>query len=181
MIAELKDEIENLDEHHRKLFETSVFLFKMLIAGFFFHLILAIYPDTASLQAALAEITQRILNLTGVTLERQGIKLIDSKVTYVVTQDCLGWKSIAAFSALIFSSATKYRKHIKSLLLGISAIVVLNIVRVSTTVYLSHIGLISFEIIHSLFWKWGLTFAVIILWFTWLYRKSGKQGSLGNL
>lgn len=173
MIAELKEEFDELEGNHRKLYETSVFMGKMLVAGLFFQLILFLYPDTTSLQAGLAEITQRVLSLTGVNLERQRISLIDSDVTYVVTQDCLGWKSMAAFTALIFSSTNKYRKHLKPVLIGITAIAVLNIVRVSTTIYLSHINLISFEIIHTVFWKWGLTFIVILFWSIWLYQKSG--------
>lgn len=174
MIAELEEELEKLEGRQKKLYETSVFLIKMLTAGVFFHIILTIYPNTAGLQAGLAEITQRLLSLIGVNLERQGIRLIDSNVTYIVTQDCLGWKSMAAFSSLVFSSTSKYRKHFKTLLIGLLAIASLNIVRIVTTIYLSHIKLISFDIIHSLFWKWGLTFFVVLLWGVWLHQKSGK-------
>lgn len=174
MIAEFKEEIENFNERQRKLFETSVFMAKMLTAGAFFHILLLLYPSTTGFQAGLAEITQRVLSVFGITLERQGITLIDYNVNYVVTQDCLGWKSMAAFTALVFSSTSNYRKYIKPLLAGLLAIVFVNIVRIVTTIYLSHIKLISFEIIHSLFWKWGLTFFVITIWVCWFHRKSGK-------
>lgn len=174
MKDDLKDKIENLDERQRKLFETSVFMAKMLIAGAFFHLLLLLYPDTTGLQTGLAEVTQRILEIFGVNLERQGINLIDYNVIYIVTQDCLGWKSMAAYTALIFSSTSEYRKYVKPLLIGLIAIAVINIVRIVTTIYLSHINLISFEIIHSLFWKWGLTFFVILIWAVWFHQKSGK-------
>jgi exosortase/archaeosortase family protein len=174
MIAELEEELEKLKEQQKELYETSVFLIKMLTAGVFFHVILTIYPDTAGLQAGLAEITQRILSLIGVNLERQGIRLIDSNVTYIVTQDCLGWKSMAAFSSLVFSSTSRYRKHFKTIIIGLLAIVAVNIFRIVTTIYLSHVNIISFDIIHSLFWKWGLTFFVILLWAVWIHQKSGK-------
>jgi exosortase/archaeosortase family protein len=174
MIAELEEELEKLKEQQKELYETSVFLIKMLTAGVFFHIILTIYPDTAGLQAGLAEITQRILSLIGVNLERQGIRLIDSNVTYIVTQDCLGWKSMAAFSSLVFSSTSRYRKHFKTIIIGLLAIVAVNIFRIVTTIYLSHVNIISFDIIHSLFWKWGLTFFVILLWAVWIHQKSGK-------
>jgi len=174
MRTKLKEEIENFNERQRKLFETSVFMTKMLTAGAFFHILLLLYPSTTGLQAGLAEITQQILGVFGVNLERQGINLIDYKVTYVVTQDCLGWKSMAAFIALVFSSTNEYRKYIKPLLVGLLAIVAVNTIRIVTTIYLSHIKLISFEIVHSLFWKWGLTFFVITLWAIWFHRKSGK-------
>lgn len=174
MKDKLKEELENFNERQRKLFGTSVFMAKMLTAGAFFHLLLLLYPSTTGLQAGLAEITRQILGVFGITLERQGINLIDYNVTYIVTQDCLGWKSMAAFTALVFSSTSNYRKYIKPLLVGLLAIVVVNIIRIVTTIYLSHIELISFEIVHSLFWKWGLTFFVITIWAAWFHRKSGK-------
>ncbi len=174
MKDKLKDKIKNLDERQRKLFETTVFMGKMLIAGAFFHLMLLIYPNTTGLQAVLAEITQRILEIFGIDLERQGINLIDYNVTYVVTQDCLGWKSMSAFAALIFSSTNQYRKYVKPLIVGLTAIAIVNIIRIVTTIYFSHIGLISFEIVHSFLWKWGLTFFVIAIWMIWFYQKSGK-------
>jgi len=95
---------------------------KMLGAGAVFHLILLLYPSTYGFQSALAEITQRILGIFGIYLERQGINLIDYNVTYVVTQDCLGWKSMSAFTALVFSSTNEYRKYFKPLLVGLFAI-----------------------------------------------------------
>lgn len=174
MIDKLKEEIENFDRRQRKLFETSLFMAKMLTAGAFFHILLLLYPSTTGFQAGLAEVTQHILGVFGVNLERQGINLIDHNVTYVVTQDCLGWKSMAAFTALVFSSTKDYRKYVKPLLAGLLGIVVVNIIRIVTTIYLSHIELISFEIVHSLFWKWGLTFFVIMIWAVWLHQKNGK-------
>ena len=181
MIDKLKEKIQNFDDRQKKLFETSVFMAKMVGAGAVFHIILLIYPSTIGFQSALAEITQFILGILGINLGRQGINLIDYNVTYIVTQDCLGWKSMSAYTALIFSSTKKYRKHVKPLLLGLVGIVAINIIRIVTTIYLSHIGLISFEIVHTLFWKWGLTFFVLIIWLWFLNRKSGKTTALGNL
>lgn len=174
MKNKLVSKIEEFNERQKKLFDTSIFLSKMLLAGAFFQLLIIIYPDTTGFQAALADITQRILEILGVNLRKQGINLIDQNVTYIVTQDCLGWKSMAAFTALIFSSTNQYRKYIKPLVLGLLAIINVNIFRIVTTIYLSHINLISFEIIHSFFWKWGLTFLVIIMWIIWFHWKSGK-------
>lgn len=181
-IPELKEQVEELEGRERKLYETSIFVSKMVLAGLIFQLVLFTYPDTYGLQAGLAHVTQILLELFGVELERQGALLVDSRKSYLVTQDCLGWKSMAAFTALLFSSTSEYRRHLKPFIAGIIVIGSVNIIRVSTTVYLSQAGLISFEIIHSLFWKWGLTFTVIVLWLFWLYndpRKPEKE-SLNN-
>ena len=181
MIAEWKEKIEELDGRDRKIYETSVFLSKMLLAGVLFQVILFLQPDTSVLQAYLAQLVQTILNPLGVELERQGALLFDSSASYLVTQDCLGWKSMAAFTALVFSSTNKYRRHVKTILAGLGVILIANIIRITTTVYLSHLNLISFDIIHSLFWKWGLTVTILALWVFWLYKYSENHESLGNL
>lgn len=174
MLNEIRQKTEELEGNQRKLLETSIFLGKMLTAGAFFHLILSIYPNTTGLQAILADITQKVLSIFGVNLEQRGIQLIDSDIAYVVTQDCLGWKSMAAYSALIFSSTKDYKNNLKPFIAGILVIAVINVVRISTTIYLSHLKIISFDIIHAIFWKWGLTALVILLWLFWLHKISGE-------
>lgn len=174
MKAEIEEKIESFNEKQRKLFDTSVFMSKMLAAGAFFHLLLVLYPNTYQFQVFLTELTQRILEIIGLPLERRGINLIDGNVRYVVTQDCLGWKSMAAYTALIFSSTSEYRKYVKPLLIGLLLIAVINVFRIVTTVYLSHIGFVSFEIIHSILWKWGLTFFVVLIWIAYFHQNSGK-------
>lgn len=180
MISKLREEVEEFEERERKLYQTSVFLFKMLLAGTVFQAILFLYPETYGLQAGLAQIVQALLNTGGIGFERQGFLLLDSKSSYLITQDCLGWKSMAVFTALMFSSTSRYRKHLKPFLIGLTAIFVANIVRIITTVYLSHSGIISYEIIHSIFWKWGLTAVTLSLWVLWLYKNSDAN-NLGNL
>ena len=178
-LAKIRKELEELEDRDKKLYVTSIFVSKMVLTGFVFQLILRIYPDTYGLQSFLAQITQLVLNSVDLELERQGALLFDSQAAYLVTQDCLGWKSMAAFTALVFSSTSGYRKHLKPVLAGIVVISLVNIFRISTTVYLSHINLISFDIIHSFFWKWVLTFTVLALWALWLYKNSGKAKTKG--
>lgn len=168
------DLLGNLSEREERLYSTSVFLIKMLFAGLVFRGILFLNPDTFFLQEYLTHITQEILSFTGISLERQGNLLFSTNSSYIVTRDCLGWKSMAALAGLTFASSKKFLRHWKFLTVAIVLTAVLNVIRVVTTVYLSYNGIISFEIIHTVFWKWGLTVFVLGAWFLYFRFWAGR-------
>lgn len=163
------------DDLDRKLRETALFVAKIVLAGVIFRAVLYLNPDTYLLQAYLAELTRQILSLVGLELERQGILLLGNSQSYIVVRDCLGWKSVAVFISLIFASTRNLSRHIKTVLVGILILTVANIIRVVSTVYLSYYGIISFDIVHTFLWRWGLTFIVLVLWFIWLKRYRAEE------
>lgn len=156
-----------LSEKQEKLLEANIFLGKMLAVGAVFHMVLWLYPDTSGIQAYYAEIIASIMNFFGYSFRAESVFILPG---YEITQDCLGWKSMMAFTALVFSSTKRYRKNLKYVLAGTAVILVANTVRIITTIHLSEIGLISFEIIHGFLWKWSLTALVLIAWIYWFHR-----------
>jgi len=158
---------ENLDERQQKLLESNIFLGKMLAIGAIFHLILWIYPDTSGIQAKYAEFITVLMNTLGYNFRAESVYVLPG---YEITQDCLGWKSIMAYTALVISSAENVRKNIKYILAGIGVIMTANVVRIITTIHLSELGLISFEVIHGFLWKWSLTGIVLVSWIYWFSR-----------
>ncbi len=152
----------------RKLRETSIFLVKLLLAGAVFRAVIFLNPDTYLIQSYLAEITKQTVNFMGLGIERDGIFLLGDGKSFVVDQDCLGWKSMSVFTALIFASANNFLKHWKTLLTGLLILSLANLLRVVSTVYLSYIGVISFDLIHNFLWQWGLSFIVLAVWVYWL-------------
>ena len=166
---------EKFTETQQKLFETLKFMGKLLLAGAVFQLILYIYPDTRFLQAALAQITSAMLQSTGFQTVTEGISIIISNTEYIITQDCLGWKSAAAFTALIYASTERTVEHITFIIQGATVIILANIIRVYTTVVLAERGIISFNIIHDFLWSWSLTLIVLVLWLYWLKKLKDRQ------
>lgn len=166
MITEKLPDIEDMNDQQRKLFRTSKFLGKLLIAGAVFHLLLFIYPSTYGIQSWFAGFISGILNSLGINSSHSSYFVLLESGTYRITQDCLGWKSMAAFTGLIYASGS-LKKNYRFLLTGIGVLAAANIVRVISTVYLSHTGIIAFEIIHGTLWKWGLTAVVLLLWIYW--------------
>lgn len=166
---------KELTETQEKLNSTLLFTLKLLAAGLIFHIILFVYPDTHTLQVGLAQITNFFLDIIGFNFETQGIYLVGEQANYVITQDCLGWKSMAMFTALVFASSTRFRNHLKFVFGGIMLLITANIVRIVSTVYLSEKGIISFDIIHGVLWKWGLTFIVLVVWIAWFNRTEFEE------
>lgn len=166
---------QELTETQEKLNKTLLFTLKLLAAGLIFHILLFLYPDTYALQAGLAQIVNFFMEILGFNFETRGIYLIGSEANYVITQDCLGWKSMAMFSALVFASSTRFRNHLKFVFAGIAMLITANIIRIVSTIYLSEKGIISFEIIHGFMWKWGLTFLVLLIWIIWFNRAEFEE------
>lgn len=164
-------ELEDLSERQENLLDTSIFLGKLLLLGVPFQLFLVLEPDTTSIQIFHAELVNSILVFLGHNSNNFGLDILLNGQTYRITQDCLGWKSMAAFTALIISSGKKIRKNFHLIFVGISIVFVANIFRIITTILLSNSGIISYSIIHGILWKWGLTVLVIVLWILTLSRR----------
>lgn len=165
-IRELLDR-EELTERQERLLDTNIFLGKMLLVGAVFHLILYIYPNTVPVQEAFAGMITRIMNYLGYGFTSESVYILKEASAYEITQDCLGWKSMMAFTALMYASPGKLRRNLEYLGAGLAAIAVANVVRVVTTIHLSELGIISFEIIHGVLWKWSLTAIVLLAWIVW--------------
>ncbi len=179
---EIKIDLEDMNKRQRKLFSTSVFLGKLLIAGIVFQAIIYLNPDTYSLQVWFAAMITLLLNLAGVEAVHEGILILLDTGVYRMIQDCLGWKSKAVFVGLMFASSS-LRKHYRFMISGLVAIFLANIIRVFTTIYLSHLGIVSFEVIHGTLWRWGLTVVVLALWLYW-FQETGAGTEpllLGNV
>lgn len=153
-------------ERQRKLLQSLVFLLKLVAVGLVFRAVLWIYPDTTGIQVVFADLIGMILS-PFMTVDVNGVYILTLKKSYIIVQDCLGWKSMAVFTGLFIASTNKYIEQLRYLIYGLIAIFAANIVRVASTIYLSEVGVISFEVIHTVLWRWGLTFIVFVLWLYW--------------
>lgn len=160
-----------------KLFETLQFVFKLLFFGIIFRVLLFAYPDTYALQSSFASLIGAVLS-PFMQIQVNGIYLLTLRESYVIVQDCLGWKSMAVFTALFLSATKRYKQQAKYLFYGLTGIFLANIIRVASTIYLSEIGVVSFEVIHTFLWRWGLTVIVLVIWIYWyVYLSESKEGN----
>jgi exosortase/archaeosortase family protein len=161
--------IEPDNERQEKLLETVKFLYRLVAFGLVFQVVTALLPATPELQGLYAELISRLLDPVGSTTHT-GIQIGYNGVDYIISQDCLGWKSWFALSGLMASSFNKApRWRLIGIAGGLAAVAALNTVRVISTVVLADAGL-GFNILHTVTWRWGMTLSVLLLWITW-YRK----------
>lgn len=162
--------MKDIDE---RLERTALFVGKLLLAGLVFRAVLFVTPSTYQLQSAFADMIAWMINGFGIEAMSTGTRIFTDKSVYVIVQDCLGWKSMAMFLGLMWASTKRTLEYANFIIAGIGILFVANIVRVFTTVYLAEAGIISFEIIHGVLWRWSLTVIVLGLWVYWL--KERKQ------
>lgn len=89
-----------------------------------------------------------------------------------ITWDCVGWKSMFLFFALVMATKAKIEKKAKGLLF-IPVIYVINLFRIwFMFFYVTKFDLAYFSVVHTVVWSVGLTILVIGLWYLWLTRKT---------
>lgn len=165
---ELEKGYAESEEKHPRIHRLAPFMAKLFIAGLAFRLLIFLDPNTYMLQEYLAAATVETLNFFGGNYLLDKALIMGENADYLITRDCLGWKSVSAFIGLVFASTSEFARHLKIVAFGVTGLLAANLVRVVTTVWLSEIGIISFEIIHTFLWRWGMTLLVLVFWFVWL-------------
>lgn len=154
------------EEEKKKLLSTGFFFGVLLVSGFVLQVLNMLLSSPEFLNNWLAMATTYLLDIVG-DFSQNGRFIYGSNI-YEVTRDCLGWKSVYGFISLSIASWKLKKPSLNSLITGTLIISFLNLLRIFTTVIISELGLVSFEIIHSLLWRWSLTFATFLIWLIWL-------------
>lgn len=159
----------------QRLQRTALFVGKLLLAGLLFRAVILVSPSTYQLQSAFAEMIAWMINGAGIEAISKGTRIFTDKSVYIIVQDCLGWKSMAMFLGLMWASTKRTLEYANFIIAGIGILFVANIFRVFTTVYLAEAGIISFDIIHGILWRWSLTVIVLGLWVYWLKKRKQEN------
>lgn len=155
--------------------QTSLFIFKLLLAGVVFRAVLFVNPSTYQVQSAFADVMAWLLNASGIEAMNTGTRIFTEKSVYVIVQDCLGWKSMSMFVALVYASTKRTLEYANYIIGGLAVLFAANIVRVYSTIYLAEAGIISFEVVHGILWRWSLTVIVLGLWIYWLRQRKAED------
>lgn len=148
----------------KNLLSEKYFIIKMAVLGVILTYLSSQNFKLPFLQNTYAQTTSYLLNATHTTTTVQQEFITTQKQTYEIIRDCTGWKSIYLYTSLIISRETQLKQIIKLLATGTGIILILNAVRLYTTILLSEIGLISFDIIHNWVWNSLMILATIATW-----------------
>lgn len=167
--------IRKLEERPR-LFSLLKFIVKFNILSIPLYIFILFNIEFIQLQLATASIVHYLLGASGVPSTLDGISItIPLEGGYWsarIIWDCIGWKSVLFFLALVFATSFSLRKK-KLALLFIPAIVFVNIARIWFMFYYVYTnGLSNYEALHALVWSWGMIITVLALWIIWLLYAS---------
>jgi exosortase/archaeosortase family protein len=103
----------------------------------------------------------------------------------VIDADCIGWKSMYMFFALVLATPIREKEKLKNkikkffpktklkaLVIGIPVLFIINFFRILTTILIGYyFGISYFNVAHTILWREGLIFAVLLIWFLWLKKE----------
>lgn len=159
---------------NQTLKKANIFFAKILVLGLLFSALNTYLPSFSSFQSLHAEI---IASLLPISAHGKGIFIVTDTVTYAITRDCLGWKSMFAFASMAASSAEYSQRGYRYVIAAVAAIAGLNVLRIAVTVSLAQRG-VPFDLLHDVLWRWGMTAAVFTLWLPWI--KPGMSENVKN-
>jgi exosortase/archaeosortase family protein len=132
--------------------------------------------EVSFLKESEAFLTAELLKVLGLnSVSEKNLVVINNKI-YEISWDSTGWKSLYTLFALIMSTPIRNRRKIKPIIIGLSLIFLFNIARITTTIYLSHKQIYSFEFLHIGLWRWGSIGFLFFIWFIFLYTQKNNIG-----
>ncbi len=128
----------------------------------------------SQIQYMITDIVQAMLFLSGIPVIRSELLLTipihTGSWAAVINWDCVGWKSMLFFTALVFATPCKASKKMLALAL-LPIIFIMNILRIWFMFWYVHtFNLAHFQIIHTVFWSFGLIVVALILWLIWIKK-----------
>ena|SRR3989344_2214309 len=135
------------------------------------YLLMAINFDFLLAQRAVASIEMWLLQTAGIGASLDGLLILvpveGGSWGGFISSDCIGWKSMMAYAALVLATGFSWRKKLSGILL-LPVIFAANIVRIFFMFfYVNTWGIAGYELLHSVVWSWGLLAIVVFSWVVW--------------
>ncbi len=163
----------SLTAQQEKLWDTLVFLVKVLILSIPLYFIIIFSISLAPLQQLDAFVSSGILRAMGYTVQQEGAYVTvgtQNPFTFYLTEDCTAWKSVLFLFALIFAvPAVSLEKRLIGLGLGVPVLWMGNQARILGVVLTERVTSAQFAMFtHDYFWRVFLVFLVLGLWLAWM-------------
>lgn len=152
------------------------FFVKLNIFAVPLYIILLFNIQFYAAQLFTADIVSALLRATGFLAQQAGtmitIPIKNGEWAALITNDCIAWKGMLAFVALVFATDFPTRRKLKAMAF-VPLIYIANIGRIwFMFFYVSVYDLAYYELVHAMIWSWGLLFIVLGLWLLWMKKIS---------
>jgi exosortase/archaeosortase family protein len=156
-----------------KLWETFLFLVKVLVLSIPLYLVIIFSMSLYPFQAIDAFVSSGILRALGYQVLQEGAYLTvgtGNPFSFFLTEDCTAWKSFLFLFALIFAvPKVPLRKRLSGLGLGIPVLWLGNQARIVGVILTEQATDVQFAMLtHDYFWRVFLVFLVLGVWLVWM-------------
>lgn len=165
-----EDELtKGFTEFQLSLWNLFVFLTKFSLFSLPLYFFLFLQFDLLPFKVFTARVCSHVLSWLQIDHSVTSYFIFIGEKSIKVSKDSTGWKSFLALFGLLFATrGVKLKEKIYGFLTGAVAVFLLNILRITSTIYAVVRWGISYELIHTFLWRWGLTFSVLFIWIFWL-------------
>jgi len=162
-----------LTARQEKLFDTLIFLLKVLVLSIPLYFIIIFSVSLAPLQQLDGAVSSSVLRVMGQTVLQNGAYLTvgtQNPFMFYLSEDCTAWKSILFLFALIFAvPAVSMGKRLIGLGLGAPVLWLGNQARIVGVVLTERATTVQFAMFtHDYFWRAFLVLLVLGLWLAWM-------------
>ncbi len=159
-----------LTEQQQKLFDTLLFLAKLLVFAVPLYIVMSLEGLLFPLQELVTQNVRFVLQALGFSVSGEGFLVIANDIIFFISEDCTGWKSMLFLAALVFAvPKVPMKKRLIGLATGLPVIYIGNLLRILLVVSAWHSYGFAFALmIHNYFWQAGLIALVLVLWLSWL-------------
>ncbi len=154
--------------------ELGLFLVKFNLLLIPIYAIIYLNISIFALQELYAKFLAYVISFLGFQATASGVLIFLGKYGFPIniSFDCLGWKSSYSLFALVFATPGEWKNKLKFLRLWIPAFVLINFVRIMSTVLIGYsFGFQYIEPVHTYFWQFAMIAIVLGVWFLWLKRR----------
>lgn len=169
-----------LDSDRQRLWETFVFLMKVIVLSIPLYIVIAFSVSLAPLQHLDVAVSSAVLRAMGYTVQQDGAFVTvgsQKPFSFYLTEDCTAWKSMLFLFALIFAvPAVSLKKRLLGLGFGIPVLWLGNQARILGVVLTERATSVQFAMFtHDYFWRVFLVFLVLGIWAVWMNPASISQ------
>jgi len=165
--------IKRLTREQKKLWNTLQFVLRFTIFSIPLYLVLWLNLSMLPMQYMVADHATWTLSALSFAVTKDNLILsvgAEKPFLFYIGPDCIGWKSMLCFIALVFASlGVKMKKRILGIVFGIPAIYLGNLARIIIVVLIERsYGLEAALVFHDWLWQAGLMALVLSAWLIWL-------------
>lgn len=123
----------------------------------------------------LARIVGSVLRLAGQSVAVNGTIIEAAGFELEISRGCDAIEAMAAFVAAVLASPTVWGRKPLGIVLGLSALWVMNVARILTLYVIRLWYPRAFDLVHEGFWQVVMVFLAIALWWTWVQWAQGAS------